>query len=261
VPAGASERKNDSAANRASRQARNGLAQDHSIITQGVRNGRRWGSERDTHETKDDAARFKHPGSLSSHIAYYVQCAQAGAIIRTLAERATFASTIVPNRPAKVRWDEGARLGSNHCARLPKQSTGASAGSLTDQTLAPLLLPSSSSGHSQPANLESPLQAIRALPLVLQPCTWRQPLAKRARDDVTTILLAVISRHRARSRIVLQRAPCCATVLHLNLRDAAAPDSQPEQSHALHRRSRRRVEALLHSAPSPHLCSTASSLG
>jgi hypothetical protein len=74
VPAGASKCENDSAANRASRQARNGLTQDHSRATQGGRNGRRWGSEGDRHETKDDSARFKHPSRLSSHIAY----AQAG---------------------------------------------------------------------------------------------------------------------------------------------------------------------------------------
>jgi hypothetical protein len=62
--------------------------------------------------------------------------------------RATFASKIVPNRPAKVWWEEGARLGSDHYVRLPKRSTGAPAGSLTDHTLAPLPLPSSPSGHS-----------------------------------------------------------------------------------------------------------------
>ena len=43
-------------------------------IEEGGRNGRRWGSQRDRHETKDDSARFKHPSRLSCHIAY----AQAG---------------------------------------------------------------------------------------------------------------------------------------------------------------------------------------
>jgi hypothetical protein len=54
--------------------------------------------------------------------------------------------------------------------------------------------------------------------------------------------MAVISRHCARSRIVLQQAARCATVLHLNLRDAAVLDSQSEQSHALRRQGCRGVE-------------------
>lgn len=43
VPAEAHDCENDSAANRASRQARNGLFQDHSRITQGSRRG--WGGD------------------------------------------------------------------------------------------------------------------------------------------------------------------------------------------------------------------------
>ena len=57
---------------------------------------------------------------------------------------------------------KGARLGSSHganaCQNLPNV---APAGSLTDQTLALKLLPSSPPGHSLAGNSKSALQAIR----------------------------------------------------------------------------------------------------
>jgi hypothetical protein len=119
--------------------------------------GTGWGSERDRHETKDDSACFKHPSRLSSHIAYK----QAGGHLVPSKSRRSL-DTIAPCRPVKVRWDEGCAIGERpRRQRLPNLPNVAPAGSLTSQTLALKLLPSTPPGHSLADNSKSAPQAIR----------------------------------------------------------------------------------------------------
>lgn len=85
----------------------------------------------------------------------------SGRTIRTVESGRRSLATIAHIVPRKFGGMEGARLGSPWRQHPPNLSNVVPAGSLTDQTLAATLLPSSPLDHSHAGNSKSPPQAIR----------------------------------------------------------------------------------------------------
>lgn len=163
-----------------------------------MRSGRRWASEGDTLETKDDSARFKTPAvcPLISPTPTHGRASRTGAASEQ--QRAMFTSSHSPKSSREGSVGRGCATAKRHAggagSLLPNRSNAIPAGSFTDQTRALQLDPSSRSSHSHGAISKSTLNPIRGL--LHWRCAWRLPLAKRARDDVTTILRGSSSRHR-----------------------------------------------------------------
>ena len=141
---------------------------------------------RDTHETKDDSARFKHASRLSSHVVCTRARADNSHGKASEGDWRSLAVT-VPYRPAKVWRDEGCYCAG--CAMRchgerpwQKRSTVVPAGSLIDQPTGALATHAPPNSKSQWKRLGRSRTDRPAL------CLAAAAAGKRARDDVTTIL-------------------------------------------------------------------------
>ena len=114
---------------------------------------------RDTHETKDDSARFKHASRLSSHVVCTRARADNSHGKASEGDRRSLAVT-VPYRPAKVWRDEGC-----YCAGCAMRWEATVAKAVYCRSRWQPHRPTNwRAGHSRTAKFKKPVEAIRALP-------------------------------------------------------------------------------------------------